>query len=384
MTHITNIDDSELRELLIKNLPPKIKGGDLKDNSNIFNYPTIQALNERKFINFNTKEQISFMVFDIDTYEDKTALEYFKNINNFLSYLYELIGYEPTFITQTQKGFHFAYHLKNHIFTHQKKALNYLKSVKEAITKLTKSDVKASNRLNGVWRNPLKHTHYYSKQINYELNDFKDLLPEKKVYKKTLSKRVLYSSVKDIKVGNRNSGLFMCGMRYAKYQEHTTPNDIFDYLHNLNEKIEVPLNDDEILKISNSVFRYWDTNKINENFGVIPFKEKEFDEGVMKFEKMSNLTKEEYIQETKRRQSLSAQRTLEIRDKDKNKEQLKKVREEYLQTKKFDDEKLIKETIEFFKSNDMKINVSQISKHCKIDRRSVKKIFEENLKKELI
>jgi hypothetical protein len=77
----------ELKELLIKNLPPKIKAGNEKHLSNIYEYQSVIALDKCKFINFNSDKQISFMAFDIDKYEDKTAKEYFKNINGFYDYI---------------------------------------------------------------------------------------------------------------------------------------------------------------------------------------------------------------------------------------------------------------------------------------------------------
>ena len=63
--------NEELKELLIKNLPTKIKAGNEKHLSNIYEYQTVKALDKCKFINFNSDKQISFMVFDIDKYEDK-------------------------------------------------------------------------------------------------------------------------------------------------------------------------------------------------------------------------------------------------------------------------------------------------------------------------
>ena len=83
MTIIKNndFDDvKELREILIKNLPAKIKAGNEKETANINELKTIEALNTCKFINFNSKERISFMVFDIDTMENITAKSYFKDI----------------------------------------------------------------------------------------------------------------------------------------------------------------------------------------------------------------------------------------------------------------------------------------------------------------
>lgn len=64
------------------------------------------------------------MIFDIDKMGVKTAKEYFKDIDGFYNYVADIIGYEPTYILETDKGLHFAYHLKNHIFTNQKKHWN--------------------------------------------------------------------------------------------------------------------------------------------------------------------------------------------------------------------------------------------------------------------
>ena len=55
-------EDEQLKELLLKNLPKRTKAGDEKHLSNIYEYPTIKALNKYKFINFNTKDRISFLV----------------------------------------------------------------------------------------------------------------------------------------------------------------------------------------------------------------------------------------------------------------------------------------------------------------------------------
>lgn len=227
--------DEELKELLIKNLPSKIKGGNEKHLSNITEYKTVIALDNCKFINFNSDTQISFMIFDIDKFEDKTAKEYFKNIDGFFEYLTDKIGLEPTYILETQNGFHFAYHLKNHIFTHQPKALNYLISIKQAITNFLKCDSIASNRLSGVWRNPLLHTHYYSAQINYELKDFKELLPNIQYNKHHSIKVNVKINDDELIKGQRNTTFFKYAMRYAKNQKSITQNDILNYIKNINE-----------------------------------------------------------------------------------------------------------------------------------------------------
>ena len=52
----TENEKEELKEVLIKNLPNRIKGGNHKKKSNVLEYQTIIALNKCKFINLNTKE----------------------------------------------------------------------------------------------------------------------------------------------------------------------------------------------------------------------------------------------------------------------------------------------------------------------------------------
>lgn len=371
MTQINNAED--LKELLIKNLPSYIKGGNTKETGNIVKLNSNIALESFKFINFNSKEQISILVFDMDKYGDATALEHFKDIDGFLYYIVEIIGLEPTYICQTQKGFQFGYHLKNHIFTHQKNVVKYARAIKQTITKKALLDAKASNRLYGVWRNPLKNKSYYSEQLNYELGDFKHLLPKRDFSKYQKRKNNFIKT--NLEEGNRNDGLFINGMRYAKNQTNLSTDELFDFLSNINNQIQEPLKDEEVLKISNSVYHYWENNLINKSFGEILTTEN-IDKGAMNFPKMSGLEYEEYLEETKQRQKLSAKRTLEIRNKEKNKEQLKQAREDYISKKYQAYETQIKKVIEDLKSEDKKITVLSISKYCGIDRRAVKKILD--------
>ena len=101
MTKIKNFDFNEindLTEVLIKNLPSRIKAGNDKESANINELQTIVALKTCKFINFNSKDRISFMVFDIDTMENVTAKEYFKNNIGLYNYIMERIGIAPTYI----------------------------------------------------------------------------------------------------------------------------------------------------------------------------------------------------------------------------------------------------------------------------------------------
>ncbi|WP_151951744.1 primase C-terminal domain-containing protein [Aliarcobacter butzleri] len=366
-------EDEQLKELLLKNLPKKIKSGNEKHLSNIYQYQTIKSLNEHMFINFNSKEQISFLIFDIDKYEDKTAKEYFKNIYNFLNYIIDNIGLEPTFVTETNKGFHFAYHLKNHIFTKQRKALKYVMDIKVAITRLLKCDEIASHRLYGVWRNPLLHNFYFSQKINYELDDFKKYIPKSEFTNTPLKLKVKVDENELIE-GQRNKTLFKYAMKYAKSKTALSKDDILNFLIEINNTKKVGLSMSELNQISNSVFKYWQNGKIlfgtikNENVKIV-------NEGIMEFEKMKNLSYDEYLQETKQRQQKSATRTLKIRDKEKNKKQLLEAKQDYISKLQREKETLVINAILQLQEQKLKVNIASISRVAKIDRRTAKKYF---------
>lgn len=135
MTYLTKYksEEEQFLELLIKNLPNMIKGGNEKELSNINEYEAFNALEKCKFINFNSNERVSFLIFDIDGFNNINAIEYFKNIDNFLDYIIENIGLEPTYILETSKGFHFAFHLKNHVYIAQKKHLSMQQILKKQL-----------------------------------------------------------------------------------------------------------------------------------------------------------------------------------------------------------------------------------------------------------
>jgi hypothetical protein len=376
MTTLSNIhitDEAELKELLIQNLPARIRAGNEKHLSNIYEYKTHTALLKCKFINFNTHSRISIMVFDIDKVGDQTALDYYKNIEGLLSFIVEKIALEPTYILETQKGFHFGYHLKNHIFTHQAKALEYLKNIKKALTELLGCDSNASHRLNGVWRNPLLHPHYYSGVINYELSDFREFLPLRENVKKVCKASIKIDDSLLV-VGNRNEALFRYAMKFAKGQGKLGEAEIINFLAGVNSKCSIPLERDELELIASSVYIYWKKGSIK--FGQLTQREPIINEGIMKFEKMANLSFEKYEAETKRRQTLSAKRTNEIRDQEKASAQLTEARRNSALKRQIENQKKIREAVRFLEDNGIKVSVSSISQKAQINRRTVAKYYE--------
>lgn len=352
------------------NLPKRIKAGKDKETSNIKEYPTIIALEHMPFMNFNSKERISIMVFDIDKVGDKTALEHFKSIEGLLSFIVKQIGYEPTYILRTTKGFHFGYHLKNDVYTHQPKAVEYLRNIKIALTNILGCDPNASHRLNGVWRNPLHHPHYYSGKLNYELSDFREFLPLRVNVKRTYTAKVKIDASLLVE-GNRNEALFRYAMKYAKGQSSLEPEQILDFLIGVNVQCPKPLEDDELHQIASSVYVYWCAETIE--FGSLIQRVPIPNEGIMEFPKMAGLTLAEYETEVKRRQRLSAQRTNKIKDKEKASKQLAEARECSAQKRRDENEKKVLQAIEKLRKDSKKITTSAISRIARIDRRTVEK-----------
>ncbi|MDN5130430.1 replication initiation protein [Aliarcobacter butzleri] len=366
-------DIEEFIEVLIKNLPAKIKAGNEKKKANIDELKTIDALNTCKFINFNSKERISFMVFDIDTMENMTAKQYFKDIRGIYAYIMEKIELAPTYILETEKGFHFAYHLKNHIFTHQQKALNYLTLIKRGITQILNCDERASHRLNGVWRNPLLHSCFYSSCLNYELVDFKKFIAPKIVkVKKTYTNFKFNIKDKDLQKGSRNTTLFNTALKFAFSKENSSIEDIYTFINNINISRNVGLCDKEISTICWSAYNYRERGDYKDNSS---YEDRNINTGIMEFPKMRNLPYSEYVAETKSRQKLSALRTASIRDKEKNKNQLLEAKQNYiseLQNKKRIE---VLNTVLILQNLNEKITVSAISRMTGIDRKTVKKYY---------
>lgn len=228
----------------------------------------------------------------------------------------------------------------------------------------------ASYGLHSVWRNPLLHP-YYSKQINYELSDFRELIP-KIEYKNRSVKLNIKINDDELINGQRNSTLFKYAMRFAKGQKLLTQNDILNFLEDINESKEVNLPNSELHQISSSVFKYWQNGTIR--FGG-KFKKKDIDEGIMNFSKMKNLSKEDYDNETKSRQRQSAFRTVANRDKEKNKNQLLEAKKIYqIKIQKDNQRKVLDVIIELQNQNE-KITIASISRACNLNRKTVKKYY---------
>lgn len=306
-------DFDELKDLLIPNLPALINAGNEKTKANFEAFKTFDAIRYKKFISFNSRERISWMIFDIDKVGEKTALEHYENINNLLTVLVEKLGFEPTYILQTEKGFHFAFHLKNHVFYNNKNAMRYLKAIKAEVIELLGCDKNASIRNRGIYRNPLNHRFYFSQNYNFELKAFRHLLKnDKPIVKRTeTAQKTILSTNIDISIGNRNDGLWRYAMSYAKGLKNSGDIQreyIFKAIEELNNTLQEKLEEKELESIANSAYGY--TIRDENLFPALTAKKREnVNYGAMCFQKIKGLSPKEYEQEVKSRRQMSAIRT---------------------------------------------------------------------------
>lgn len=369
---ISNYD--ELETLLKINSPSSFKASNEKTTANFKVYSSFIALSHCRFINFNSKARISFMVFDIDKYGGRTALDYFGNIEGLREYILEKMGLEPTYILQTDKGFHFAYHLKNHVFTHQKKAVDYLRAIKVSITKLLGCDENGSHRINGVWRNPLLHEHFYSGAIDYKLSDFKQFL-SKRQKRDNRAKKIKFKIDEAMLIeGNRNNALFIYALKFAKGCSSLTVEQLIEFIENVNGKCKEPLSSSEITTIARSVYGYWEAGTIR--VGSLAQTNRNIDEGAMEFPKIAGLSYDEYEIEVKRRQKLSAIRTNEIKNQEQAKNQLDEARVKSAHKRQEANQKKVFDAIAHLENQGLKVNISSIAKIAGVDRRTAKKYTE--------
>lgn len=354
-------------KLLLRSLPPLVDGGNEKHSVHFQqnqNLKTRYALARRTFIAFNSEQRISLMIFDIDHIAGRNAVDIF-DINEMVHFIYGVIGMLPTYVCQTTKGYQFGFHLKNHIFTHQQKAVEYIRAIKISVTKALGCDIAGSHRLTGVWRNPLRHRFWYSQEQDYELKQFSHLL-EKKQKQKRIEKpvNVIESSsnsnwakipVTALIDGQRHSKLFLMAVTFAYNAEALLYEQLLGYLKSQNSYASPPLAEKEIIAMAKNVHN----KKMDGILYLSKRYAKDVNIGVMEFEKMKGLTLEEYEAETKRRQSESAKRTNQLRA---EKNMLNIIEK-------------IKNAIDTLTNNQKKITLLGLTQATGLSRNTVKRYF---------
>jgi len=375
----------ELRTYLIKKLPSKIMGWNSKKEFGINREvkETHKQLFSKKWIMYN-KSWVNLLWIDIDDNKNGSATN---TIDSVLNMCIDKLDLEPTIALKTDHGVQIAFGLENRVKESWGKAFKFLKDIKQMLTELLNADPIASHRnIGAIFRNPLQHDFYFS-NVEYSLNDFKDLLRDwrekrksihiqfKNVIRKKKNNEQEYNFV----IGQRNTYLFRSGMRYSK-NTNMNVEEIFTYLNQLQHTFPsvAKLDKNSLMGTAKSINKYNKNGK--NNFSKIEKEVKKVvNEGIMEFEKIKNLNFEDYKIEVKRRQKLSANRTNSIIE---NEEEKRKMRVENIIKKNIErGEAVYNKVVNIITGNNSDSlkkkngtwNAKKISVEYKIDPRVVRK-----------
>ena len=360
---------NDVLEFLIPSFPVEIKSGNTKTTSNKTFFPTAYSIDNHKFINYNSKERINFLCFDLDYHNGAEAIKSFPTIEDFKKHLIDKLGaeLEPSFIIQTTKGYQFFYHLKIPVLAKFKKSIQFLKDIKAGLIELLGLDKIASNKLYGVYRGPLQNPSEFNfNKRDFELKDFsKFAKSSRRVDFQILENIASLENVKieKFKEGSRNEKLFIAGLNFARGKKNLSFEIIFHYILKINQRISKPLDESEVKSISSSVFRYYIEGKIQ-----LTGSDENINRGIMGL-KGSKLTLNE-------KQKRAAERTNKTRDEVKNKEALEKARE--IKSIKNKNEIILKlqAAKDFLKRNHLKITKATLVRKTKLNERTVYKYFD--------
>ena len=271
---------------------------------------TVQALCNSKWIEYN-QDWLNMLIIDID--RDITLDEALKECVE--------IDFEPTWACKTDKGVHLAYSLENHIQYTWEKPIELAREIKYKLTSLLKADEKASHRLNGIYRNPIVHEHYFSGLL-YTLEDFKKYLLNRDVspkqqFKKHISKEKRKQKRYKYEIGSRNDYVFRSAMLQSKNKELSyddTLSLVRDICRFESMSTGVPqIDDKELISTARQIKIYNDKDMnfvSSDNVDT-----RDINRGAMNFEPICSkgeyIEPEEFKRIVKERQKLSAKRTNE-------------------------------------------------------------------------
>lgn len=256
-------DERDLFKLMLKNLPPQIRCSHNKEGA-YSKAPIVThvALKSNEFIEFNSNERITIVVFDKDTHENKTALEYFGDLLIFQEWLLEMIDIPPSYICQTTKGFQFGFVITGFLniqsgYNPKNSPQQFLSDIKSRYIAYLDLDKIASRRSNGIFRNPLMHKYIAYTNVVYDLKDLKEALPLEAFGKEMVSyntKSYLSVSKNQKIISHRNNSIFILCCREFAYSKPTLK-QIFSFANALSKNnCYEPLPASEIKSIAMSIY----------------------------------------------------------------------------------------------------------------------------------
>ena len=269
-----------------------------------------EAIAKGKFLYYN-QNLITELIFDIDNISNTTAWDLEWIFKVFL----DKTGITPSWICYTNNGIQFCVSL-NTFYKLSKKQEKVLRDFKKYIINSWELiDGAGSKRLKGWWRNPLTQKDFIFTGWITTFEEIKDFLNRnnrsiKKQFKTETIKNSIKSNNKAIKEkkffiageaveGNRNNWLWYNTMLYTNSKNF---DKVLEVAKELNKKTEKELDENEVIKIAKSVYKY----NIEDKNKIYGWKVKaNYNLGSMEFEKISNLPYEEYLKEKKRRQKMA-------------------------------------------------------------------------------
>ena len=369
---LTDYEDDKLTNHLIHRLPARVLAWNSKENFNLrFSIPSLRALKNCKWLYYN-QLWINTLIIDVDR-----NISIDKAIEECLAF-----EFEPTWVCKTDKGVHVAFALENIVKYDWEKAVSLARHVKEVLTSLLKADAKGSHRLNGIWRNPLKHEFYYSGLL-YSLNDFKYLLDKEYAKSCTLqqkfnkfkqNKKIIDSNF-EFEVGNRDYYIWLSLMQSTQHKNMSLADIEYEaqIIHDFKvlERDVKGLTKTELKRIARSVKKYNDKNK---NY-VKQIGSKTVNRGAMGFEPIAKdgyINSLEHSRITKERQRESGINT------QKGKDNMTRI-EAAANMRKVRTIKTIgklETALRLMQMSDKKINVSTLAKESGLSRNTVAKYID--------
>ena len=275
-----------------------------------------EAIAKAKYLYYN-KNLTTELIFDIDKISHTTAWDLEWIFKVFL----DKTGIIPSWICYTNNGIQFCVSL-NTFYKLSKKQKKILRDFKEYIINSWELiDGAGSKRLKGWWRNPLTQKDFIFTGWVTTFQEIKDFLSRhnrtiQEQFKTATIKNSIKTNIQAIREkkffiagepakGNRNNWLWHNTMLYTNSKNF---DEVLEVTKELNKKIRKELEEKELIKIAKSVTKY--NNGFNRGNEIYGWNVKaSWNIGSMKFEKIRNLSYEEYKKEVKRRQKMAGKRT---------------------------------------------------------------------------
>ncbi len=267
-----------LHSSLLAALPNHTNGSNNKGIDTDFGIETAIALDTYKYIRFNTKKFVSLLVLDIDNvYGDE--IQWHNRIKSF-------IGITPFYTLKTDHGIQFAIKLDRLYWTKNKDGNSNrdearLKAVKKAISSLMDGaiDEAGSNRLLGIWRNPMQHPtvttdkKYTLDELLWEFEIRSEIAPmmQRQVKPQPIAQKPLRMAATAHKmklsdgtviqngidqgfhIGNRNNYLFNIGFKKV-FENRDTQDQLLSDMKVINNSFNIEgLTENEVTAIHSSV-----------------------------------------------------------------------------------------------------------------------------------